>query len=546
MRPESEETSVEPDQKLPTPKAKGVKALPKVAPTPTPIPAKAASSPKVIPQKSTTPPAFHTLKPIEKKIPAVPAKNPVIQHEGGDYSETTIIRDTVKRRTNIFGAMLTAIREFGHNFKKFWKRANQPLYVVPDTNRRKGVIQQATSQTGKTFTSDYERLKERLRQRAEAPVIDEPDIIWTPQTEPGFALLEGEVTTAPPITPITNVVFEPKRSITTETPAPTPVRETPETMTATHTPPPPVPPPAAPTVIPTPVVPPAPVPPVVPAPPTNPAPPPAPVIRSTPPPAPTTPATPPPPVVATTALADEAAAPSAPITDTVSTTDSVDTSVRPHWSFNTLSTNTITLGIVAAVVVLAVLGIGTTALVRYIMTESATPAVTVAPIPPLTTAPLVPLPYTITDAESLATTITTALRADVAAAEIVVVDQAGTPWTPAQIFAALNVSAGTGFQASVEAVRLVRTGPQTYGVVFIFSNPTQVRGNLLTWEPDMGTELDFLFPGTTASRFVDQTHAGVDLRVAAPGITYGFINERTGIITSSPEQFITVQSTLIE
>jgi hypothetical protein len=559
----------------PIPKAKAVKALPKVIPTPSEpkpiIKPKPAAIPQAIPKKNPThPPAFHTLTAHNTITKPIPAKAPKVRDEGNDYSETTIIRDTVKRRTNVFAAMGTALLDSGRNFRKFWKRANQPLYVVPETNRRKGVIQEATSQTGKTFTSDYEQLKERLRLRAAVPEpSDEADIIWTPQTEPGFPLLTGAVQPVEDsgfANAVSNVVFEPKRSITTQKPVQLDTasevvkpqiitRQAPEATNQARPP----------AVAPTPQAPNIPSPPPVPTitqavSPIAPVKTPSPALPIKPAVSPLTTAPPPAPTSVTFPPAvperQLPATPEVTVPNYESSTDPEFTAEPPvdasrkdnsntRWSINQLSTNAMALGITGLLVVVTLLGFGVTTLIRTLSSDTTDTTLATAQPTSLTTANLVSVPYNILDPASLADTILTTLQSSPTAGELVVVDQAGAPWQPEQVFAALNLSVGTGFQAAVETVRFVRTGPERYGLVFTFSNPTHVQGNLLTWEPALGRELTFLFGTTGAVTFTDQTQAGIDLRVAGTSITYGLIDGRIGIIAKEPEHFTTIRELLI-
>jgi hypothetical protein len=79
------------------------------------------------------------------------------------------------------------------------------------------VIQKATSKTGTIFTADNETLKDEIRRRQQqvksaGPNDGETDIFWSPQTEVGYALLEGEtIPNIPPAPVIQNVTLEFKK-----------------------------------------------------------------------------------------------------------------------------------------------------------------------------------------------------------------------------------------------------------------------------------------------------------------------------------------------
>lgn len=163
------------------------------------------------------------------------ALNTKIIVDNEDAASATVITDTKRDRFKLFPALLSSINNWFSDQKKTRRQKAIPKYTIPQTTRRKGVIQKATSNTGKTATADFHQLQERIKQRSEkieetegktiwtpdtepgyllveearaTPEIDEAgEIIWTPDTEPGFLLLEEADTS-----PVTNVVIEPRKS----------------------------------------------------------------------------------------------------------------------------------------------------------------------------------------------------------------------------------------------------------------------------------------------------------------------------------------------
>ena len=177
-------------------------------------------------------------KPAPKKVPKVPALKPItptkndptIIMDNEDGAAATIITDTKHGEFKLIPAIINSIRDWFLAKKRGYKAKKIPKYTVPDTTRRKGIIQKATSKTGKFASSDFSSIQERILERkanaaAKALRDDEPDTIWTANTEPGFALL-AETTTQK----ISNVQMVARKSFratpTEEVPKPEPIYET--------------------------------------------------------------------------------------------------------------------------------------------------------------------------------------------------------------------------------------------------------------------------------------------------------------------------------
>ena len=130
-----------------------------------------------------------------------------------DAASATIITDTKHDRFKLFPAILSSLNNWFSNQKTERRKKAIPKYTIPQTTRRQGLIQKATSNTGKTATGDFRDLQERIKQRSDEVVEIETEgkTIWTPDTEPGYLLLPE--TNA---SPITNVIVEPRKSFYTE------------------------------------------------------------------------------------------------------------------------------------------------------------------------------------------------------------------------------------------------------------------------------------------------------------------------------------------
>lgn len=148
-------------------------------PTPTPIAKPEVKKPMAVP----------TLKPI-----APTKKDPTIIVDNEDAAAATIITDTKRGEFKLIPAIIDSIRGWFKTKQQSYQAKKIPKYTVPDTTRRKGIIQKATSKSGKFAAADFSSIQERILERKAAAAkvkedIDEPETIWTANTEPGFPLL---------------------------------------------------------------------------------------------------------------------------------------------------------------------------------------------------------------------------------------------------------------------------------------------------------------------------------------------------------------------
>ncbi len=148
------------------------------------------------------------------KISAIETKNTAFIANNDDAGSATIITDTKKDRFKLFPAILSSLTSWFSTKKKDRKRKAVPKYSVPDSSHRKGVIQRATSTTGKSVSSDFSSIHERIRQRAEPEEKHELHKIWTPDTEPGYLLLEEPEIYSE--SNVGNVQITPRKSVLTE------------------------------------------------------------------------------------------------------------------------------------------------------------------------------------------------------------------------------------------------------------------------------------------------------------------------------------------
>lgn len=213
------ETDIPKPTKASVPTAPPRKKEPLITATPVPKP-----KPEIISHAETyksTP----ALKPIPAKmpLPKLPTitaeKSPTFIVENEDAAAATIITDTKHNRFKLFPSLFSSIKEWFDDKKNARAAKNAPKYTVPETTRRKGVIQKATSTTGKSATADFASIQERIKQRKAHVEKAEPHTTWSANTEPVFLLLEGEVAQK-----VTNVQLVNRKSFRTPpTPIPAPV-----------------------------------------------------------------------------------------------------------------------------------------------------------------------------------------------------------------------------------------------------------------------------------------------------------------------------------
>ena len=180
-------------------------------------------------QKPGTPskiPAFHEIEKAVKNIDVSDNTDHKkhLKQKSRKKSITTsrrvgggaIITDTKTSSFSLFGESKKGIQSW---FKK-QKKKSTPKLAVSRADRRKGVIQQATTKSGTIFTADNETLKARIKARKlqEQNKPHDPETNWSPYTDAGYNLLEpGHPDTVPARSATDNVVVEFKqRSVPVE------------------------------------------------------------------------------------------------------------------------------------------------------------------------------------------------------------------------------------------------------------------------------------------------------------------------------------------
>lgn len=210
------------------------------------LPTKTSLPPKVFARSNKTTPVTHqaispqdTLDALAKnelknKTPKTTVPSGIEKDtasfvtENEDAAAATVITDTKKDRFKLFPTLFASFKNWFAEKRRAKARSKTPRYTVAETSRRKGVIQKATSSTGKTASADFASIQERIRKRklAEANANKTPNTTWSANTESGFLLLEAPEETEVVAPVVQNIVMVPKKSARTIEPSPRPLSRT--------------------------------------------------------------------------------------------------------------------------------------------------------------------------------------------------------------------------------------------------------------------------------------------------------------------------------
>lgn len=516
--------------KIPTP------SIPK--PEPIPAPTKTSTSPT--PQTQTHIPAFHELqkkvnsiktnqskeaektagpKPDRTKIAVNSSSTPKSNTVGYD---ATIITDTKHNTFNPFTAIGTSLRAWFTALTKS-KKKKAPVYTVPDTERRKGVIQKATSKSGSLFTADSAELKAKIKQRQklaeaaqEQQSKEEKEVTWSPYTDAGYNLLESPEEKKPVTTPH-NVAVEfkkhtqPTPKVEVPAPAPEPIAQ-------------PVPPP------------PTPVEPVVKEEPTHTAP-----VEPVPEP---TPVEPKKKVEDNVAPIEKEQVPAAHAPEP---TPAPATSNEPAFSLTALNTNTLAMSIVASLAAVVVIFFVAKALIGYVMTTE--PLVVNDTTTYLKSAQ--PNPVVVSQVTSITDIpLQAGTLLDISYVDTQLLQTDGSIVPPATLIQALGLRLIPSFAQSLTDVRFAQLNNSAPILVFEFTNADTALGGFLAWEDHMVADLRevYLITESGAVLYTDQSVDGQDVRILQSNtgetlLVYGIVNDNTALITRSIDTFYQVLNT---
>ncbi|MCA9362053.1 hypothetical protein KC906_01640 [Candidatus Kaiserbacteria bacterium] len=490
------------------------------------------------PKKIGTIPAFHELEKkvskTQEHIVAEESKQPITPrrkkkdkkarpHRPNIGYDATVITEKKTNRFKLIPAIIDAIVAWAKSLKLKHKKKKAPQYVVPETHRRKGVIERATTKTGSIFTADNETLKEQIRRRRQKTDAQaNAETTWSPFTETVYPLLEApeEIRTDPQ-----NVAVEYKKI--GQTPAP-----------------------------------------VVPAPiPTSPAP--APEAVPVPEPAPT-PTLEPITTDPVTGLTDEERwsqsdtepqateptltpeivssepAPVAPTPQPLPATAAIAPMRGSGISRLQNDTNTLTVILLASV-----LGVVAVIFAGYLLVKQFSgPATTNTPVVTVTTNPIfanttvTSVPIGANHMNVLPVIIKQAVSSSSAGiVEFTIVSGVGDELSAPYLFDLLSFKTVPIFKQSLTIMRFVSVNHGTPAIAVQFVDTDTVRGGFLNWEATMARDLRALYdiPADMTLDFIDDTIAGKDVRVlrvdGRSWLVYGIIGDNTALIAPNTATF---------
>lgn len=462
--------------------------------------------------------------------------------------DATVITDTKHKRFRLIPSAIASIKRWFKDLTKKRKKA-APKYSVPEADRRKGVIQKATSKSGSVFTADNDTLREQIRRRrheseearrraeaearakAEAKQETEPETSWSPYTETGFPLLEDgddEVRVLDTTPKNVTIEFKKQTPLQTAPPATEPPASdenalvTPDTEQGSE----PVPEPE-----------PAPEPmPVAPEP--EPEPVPQASVATEPTPEPVPPAEPEPEPVPEPEPPQVFEPIDEPVQN-VRTSDSFEESEPQPIDWR--DTNTLTMAIFGVVVVLAIAGLLVLSLMRQ--SQPVTPVAAPFQTQFLAGAQTERVDYA--PGENLTELIIA--KSDELPLGLIDVQIHGTDGEvlpPGVIIDGLGFTLIPSFRQSVTDVRFSTINQSDPILIFDLNDAVSARGGFLAWERTMASDLVELYRISTNSSlsFTDDTVQGVDVRVMRTRegetlIVYGIVDENTALIGNSIEDF---------
>ncbi len=383
-----------------------------------------------------------------------------------DAAAATIITDTKRDRFKLLPAIVTSIKQWFADKKLSYQVKKQPKYTIPETSRRKGVIQKATSATGKLATSDFSSIHERIRQRQEEAEKEPSHTSWSAKTEPGFLLLETSKKAA-----ISNVQFVSRKSYRTS-PEEIVVKKDVQRVSV--------------------VTPPLVVKPEVPLIATEPE-----VTVE------------PEPII-------EVVAP-APIIENVTEPEPVTMreKVSRLSTILHIDTNTLALGVSAAVLALVVLGTYGYFMLNGLEEDTNT-TLSARELTPLINSDRKEVPLTTINRESVFEALVDIRSSLEATTQIVFVTEQNELIPPHLLLSLLGVSLEQSFAQGISQVRFGYTSERQPFMLLQVTDLVTAKGGLLAWEETMGADINTLYGITGAElqpKFIDASLGGLDVRV---------------------------------
>ena len=467
----------------------------------------------------TTAAPIPTIVSTPKKI-KVRTQKREIKTEKKIISGGTVITDTKKGDFKLLPSILHSIDHWIASVAKMFKGKKAPTYSITATDRRKGVIQKATSKTGTIFTADNETLQEEIRRRQlthsnnHDPYDGKSEILWSPNTESGYPLLENEAavqTTTPAIQTKGVAVEFKKRSVP---PIPVFVEPTKPIVIAEIQPE-----PAAIYI--------------------------APVVEQ----------------VASPAVTEEVVemepVEEAPeeagisleseeeiATEEIQTTLPRDPQAPRRITFASLNTNTLAISLVGTIACFIVVIVVVRAAVDLLMPKANTEIVTATAKPIIKNASISDVILMPVTNEALLTELRALNTANTDIHEVRFVDGDGVAISAKKLLNLMAFNTNPNFNQSVIDIHIATINTNR-ALVFTVTDTTTALGALLEWESTMAADVAPILSiskAETADSFVDQTYGNTDIRILKaadqPVLVYGFIDENTVVIAKDIASFV--------
>jgi hypothetical protein len=455
-------------------------------------------------------PAFHELqkksddktatikvKPLPQKASVAQTPDPVAKTvvvrntKPTSVGDATIITDTKRTRQGFFYSVIKSFGDWLKSVSTASKQTTTLKYTVVDTERRKGVIQKATTKTGSIFSADNDTLREEIRRR-NLEKTEVLDISWSPNTEVGYPLLESGLPTP------AKVVVEFKK------------RSTPES-----------------TII-------------------------APIvfeqITETPPAQKPSPTLPPPVFIEPTHLSPQE--PEVPTQNETSpayelTTPEAHYRIKSIGDVTKLNTNLLSIGVVgviAGIIIVILLG---RALLGFILSDNVKVEI-MATTPIVATASITDVILDTPTREALIIALQQLPTDEQAQREFRILNKDGTPLPNQALLPLLGFSNAGSLSLSVVEAHIIQIG-NTRGIIFTVTDPTTAFGSLLSFEDYM---VDNIAPILSISKpagkivVTDQTISDTDIRVFSSEnqevLVYGFVSSNSVLVTKDTAAFSAV------
>ncbi len=503
-----------------------------------------------------TPPAFHELKKAAaNKIEHIvaessqPTQKTVTVRERASVpprsfsSEAMVITSAKKAEFNFFEAVVSSFKNWVQSFSK---RNASHTYTVSTLDRRKGVIQKATTNSGAIFTTDNTSIKQEITRKRNEPASEtsnEIHVSWSPKTETVFTLLDE---------PAHPVALPARRSVIVEHKKRTlPAPEIVEPTNRTEQPPkrvfvPPPPPvqsawesdtpapdsPYAPAAYVPPVTPPPPVfrvPEPVPLPPTNAV---APL---------------PTPLVSTPPAVLRFTKPGTTIPNKPNPkTSYLNRGLRQLFRFDTTLATVVTVGSIVSFVMVFLI-VKTFVGMIVPVDEQDTPTISLAT--PLTeTGEVIDVAISAPALDALKSALQNEDRPAQGVVEFRILKADGTPIAGGEAWQTFGFISNPILSRTTSEARIGYADGEMILILQVTDAVTAF-GALLTWEPEMAKEFSRLFNIATddVTTVTDQSVGSSDIRILQSGtktvLVYGFINSNTVVVTPSLEAYkATVQN----